>query len=195
MPSSACRRLQLAAHAQAQELVERRQRLVEQQDARVGDQRARASATRCCCPPDSCAGRRSRRWSSCTRSSIARACRRRSSLRRRRASSDRTRRCRGRSDAGTAHSSGTSSPCRAAPAAGRRPTRRRCGSRRGRRLVARDHAQDRGLAAARRPEQAAIGAFGNGQVDVLYRCPVAKHLVTATSSISPAPPDASSRHP
>ena len=32
---------QLAAHAQAQILVERRQRLVEQQHARIGDQRAR----------------------------------------------------------------------------------------------------------------------------------------------------------
>jgi len=31
--------LELAAHAQAQELVERRQRLVEEEDARTGDQR------------------------------------------------------------------------------------------------------------------------------------------------------------
>ena len=40
MPSSFCRRLQLAAHAQPQELVERRQRLVEEEHAGIGDQRA-----------------------------------------------------------------------------------------------------------------------------------------------------------
>ena len=40
MPSLLCRRLQLAAHPEPQELVERRQRLVEEQHARIGDQRA-----------------------------------------------------------------------------------------------------------------------------------------------------------
>ena len=40
MPSSGLEPLQLAAHAQPQELVERRERLVEEQHARIGDQRA-----------------------------------------------------------------------------------------------------------------------------------------------------------
>ena len=39
----------------------------------------------------------------------------------------------------------------------------------GRILVAGDHAQDRGLAAAGRPEQAAIGAVGNLQIDAVDR--------------------------
>ena len=40
MPSSRLQALQLAAHLQAQELVERRERLVEQEHARIGDERA-----------------------------------------------------------------------------------------------------------------------------------------------------------
>src|SRR5271156_4183491 len=35
-------------------------------------------------------------------------------------------------------------------------------------FMARDHAQDRGLAAARRPQKAAIGAIRNLQIDALY---------------------------
>ncbi len=40
MPSSRCSRFSSLAHPDAQERVERRERLVEQQDLRVGDQRA-----------------------------------------------------------------------------------------------------------------------------------------------------------
>ena len=57
--------LQLDLHAAPQLQVERRQRLVEQQQARAGAS-ARASATRCCWPPDSCDGRRSASASSRT---------------------------------------------------------------------------------------------------------------------------------
>ena len=41
MPNFRLHAPQLAAHLQAQKLVERRQRLVQQQHARIGDQRAR----------------------------------------------------------------------------------------------------------------------------------------------------------
>ncbi len=58
----------------------------------------------------------------------------------------------------------------------------------GRIVVARDHAQDRGLAAARRAEETAIGAVGNLQIDAVdgARCRRSV-LTTPASSISPFP--------
>ncbi len=57
----------------------------------------------------------------------------------------------------------------------------------GRLLVAGDHAQDRRLAAATRPQQAAIGAVGNGQAEVLDRDGLANRLVMLTTETSPLP--------
>ena len=51
-------RLELLLHLLAQLQVQRAERLVEQQHLRPVDTIARASATRCRCPPDSCPGRR-----------------------------------------------------------------------------------------------------------------------------------------
>ena len=51
--------LDLDLHVEAQALVERAERLVEQQHATARQPSARASATRCCWPPDSCRGSRS----------------------------------------------------------------------------------------------------------------------------------------
>ena len=58
MPQALVQRQQLLAHLHAQVLVEVRQRLVEQQHLRLDDE-VRASATRCCWPPESWFGRRS----------------------------------------------------------------------------------------------------------------------------------------
>src|SRR5882757_2617272 len=49
----------------------------------------------------------------------------------------------------------------------------------GRLLVARDHAQDRGLAAAARAQQAAIGTVRDGQAEILDRRGLAETLADA----------------
>ena len=80
-PELAQQLLQLGPHRDLRVRVERRQRLVEQQDARVA-RSARASATRWRSPPDSSAGRAFARW----RSRTARGARRPAARRRRRCS-------------------------------------------------------------------------------------------------------------
>ena len=73
MPSSRCMRAKLAAHLQAQELVERRQRLVEQQHARVGDQRAGERDALLLAAGELAPACARRSAAICTRSSISRA--------------------------------------------------------------------------------------------------------------------------
>ena len=186
MPSSLLHAPQLAAHAQPQILVQRRERLVQQQHARVGDQRARQrhalllaagklrrqAVGECLEPAPSPAVRAP---------ACAGPCVDAAHLQRERDVVEHA------ADAETARSSGTSSPCPAATAS----VRPRCAADQdvacGRRFVSRDHAQDRRLAAAARPQQAAIGAV----VECAARASStagacrAKRLVTDTSSISP----------
>ena len=63
--------LQLRPHVVAQLGVEIGQRLVEQQDARLRESATRPSATRCCSPPESVPGLRSRRWASCSIAAVS----------------------------------------------------------------------------------------------------------------------------
>ena len=55
-PEALLQRPDLLAQVQPHDGIERRERFVEQQQPRFDVASARASATRCCCPPDSCAG-------------------------------------------------------------------------------------------------------------------------------------------
>ena len=86
----------------------------------------RASATRCCWPPESARGLRSPSWVEPDHlERLHRLLARRSVLARRRASSARTRRSRASSGAGRARSAGRRWSSAACAAAGRRATRRR----------------------------------------------------------------------
>ena len=58
----------------------------------------------------------------------------------------------------------------------------------GRIVVSGDHAQDRGLAAARGPEQAAIGAIGNLEIDAVDRVDEAVEGLDDASELDMAGP-------
>ena len=56
IPSSSLRQLEHFQHIFSRMGIQISRRLISKQQRRIVDQRARAIATRCCCPPDSCEG-------------------------------------------------------------------------------------------------------------------------------------------
>ena len=172
---------QFGAHAQAQERIERRQRLVQQQDLRRGDQRARQRhalllAARELRRQPCGIGLHVDEFEQLSGFGVA--------LRpwRRLASSARRRRCRSRTDAETAHRTGTSSPCCARRGQVGDVLRPDDDVARGHRFMARDHAQGRGLAAAGRAKQAAIGAGRNPELIASTAVTLPNVLVNCTNS-------------